>query len=164
MKWHKDLTCIGNLTKWINNNNIYGATTANPFVYNSILDFPDEDDPEYKNYGGSLQCPCWKNISTVKAVDNNGTTITSTQSQAQALYELVVDNYYFYKIKGQGLNNDNNENEHETSIDEKDFFEWGVMQFDRIILDECNSIKLGMTHDKDGAHDHMIHLKTLTKG
>lgn len=165
LKWHKDLSCISNLENWINENSIYGASSSNVFNYSNINDFPDFDDEDYQNHKGSLKIPCWNNISTVRyiAEDSGMTVESSTQSSAQALYELVVDDYYFYKIKGQGISGDNNENEHPPVVSESQYWQWGVRSFDSISLDDCSNIKLATLNSKAGSETpHQLFLKTLT--
>lgn len=146
MLWHSNISSIPKLTTWINSNKIYGATVSNPFVYSSVLDFPDEDDPQYKTYGGTTTVPAWKHIGA----NENG----------QEVYLLVADGYYFYKIKDNQINHDNNEGEYSLS-GEEDYFGWGEAIFDEIVLEPDCVLRLGSLFDKQSDNTHKLRLHQL---
>ena len=146
MMWHKSNTSINKLTKWINNNKIYGATAEKPFVYSSILDFPDDDDPQYIKYGGTSLVPAWKKIGT--------------NEYNEDIFLLVLDGYYFYKIKDNQVQHDNNEGEHGIE-GELDYFGWGELTFDNITLKADCAMKLGSLHNRDEENTHIIRLNKL---
>lgn len=146
MVYHNDVNSITSLTKWINDNHLYGFTVSNPFVYKSILDFPDEDDPQYKLYGGTTVVPAWKYIGS--------------NENEQEVYLLVVDGYYFYKIKDNQINHDNNEGEY-ALYGEEDYFNWGEKVFDNIILEPDCVMRIGNLSDKETDNTHMLRLHNL---
>lgn len=147
MKWHEDMTqIISDLTNWIQKNNLYGSTVSNPFKYSDILDFPDDDDPEYKAYNGTTTVPAWKHIGT--------------NELEQEVYLLVVEGYYFYKIKDNTIDHDDNEGEY-SLVGEEDYWGWGELIFDDIELKPDSAFRLGSLSDKQPNSTHSIRLHQL---
>ena len=116
--WHMYLSGKDKLKKWINDNHLYGATSTNPFEYTDIKDYPDEDDVEVKGLQ-PYPVPVWHFVEITPSRQNK--------------YELVVDGYYFYKIKDNQIAGDNNEGEHAIS-GEDDYWMWGEKYFDEIVV------------------------------
>lgn len=117
--WHASLYGVTRLEKWINDNQVYGATPTNKFVYTDIKDYPDEDDVEMRGYQSDYPVPVWKFVEVTES--------------GESKYELVVDGYYFYKIKDNKIEGDNNEGEHAEG-NEDDYWFWGEKYFDEIVV------------------------------
>lgn len=135
LKWHEELSVIPQLEKWINDNRIYGSNGN--FKYKDILDFPDEFDEDYKLYRGDYPIrSVWHNISTVDITKLQGT------------YELVADDYYFYKRKDSNVPEDNNAGELPVNDPAEMYWMWGEKNFDEITPNIDSTIKLGYLSDK----------------
>lgn len=128
--WHKYLSGVTKLENWVRANNYYGSTASNPFKYTDIKNYPDEDDIEVRGMQSDYPVPVWKFVEVT--------------SSGKSKYELVVDGYYFYKIKDNKIEGDNNEGEY--ALDgEKDYWLWGEKSFNEIVVHpdcvpKCNSL------------------------
>lgn len=136
LKWHEDLSLIPQLTKWINDNQIYGSDGTN-FTYTDIRDFPDTEDIDYQRCKTSYPSNAvWRNISS------------AGDGQTAGTYELVADGYFFYKRKDNSVTGDNNIGEYPLDDTLTNYWMWGQKNFTSITPNIDSTIKLGYLTDK----------------
>ena len=150
LKWHEDLTVIKALKGWINKYHLYGSDGTN-FEYTSILDFPDYDDADYIAHQNTYPINAvWRNISTVGTSSRQGT------------YELVADDYYFYKFKDNNITGDNNIGEGALTVEAEPYWQFGEKNFDSITPNVDATLKLGYLYDKNDDVETKIYATDLS--
>lgn len=115
--WHEDMETIEQLTKY------YTTKTGKTWTYTNILDYPDEDDDDFSVKKNST-LPCWKILTDSHFEANENETV----------YQLTIDDYYFYKVKDNLDNNDDNAGEHAINSEWTDWWLWGIKQFNELTM------------------------------
>ena len=157
--WHKDMSTIDALVK-------YKSTATKPFTYKNILDYPDWDDITPQQDGASYlvkntSVPCWKKIDDPDMNTKKG----------EEIYQLVIDGYYFYKVKDNTDSGDDNAGEHAINSESTDFWMWGQKQFNKLtmypdvvgIFAALSSRQTYLNEFNDGKKEDNPHLVWLKK-
>lgn len=129
--WHKDMNTIPAIEKWYHDN---GVTDME---YETILDYPDEDDPLWISHGNSL-LPHWKKIDAVIG------------GADESVYQLEINNWFFYKVKDNLHDDDDNSGEYAVNYQENEnqFWLWGQQSFETITLDDDGIAMVGGLYEK----------------
>lgn len=128
--WHKDMETVEQLSKF------YDDQGVTDFVYESIVDYPDEDDPKF-SVAKNPTLPCWKLL----------TDTTLEAEEGDKVYQLSIDDYFFYKVKDNSHTDYKdtfddqlayertlNAGEHALNSEQVDFWEWGQKKFNKLVM------------------------------
>lgn len=148
--WHNDMETIDLLTKY----------RGDKFTYKNILDYPDEDDSTF-NPAKHPDIPCWKKIDDSVLEANKGDNV----------YQLTINDYYFYKVKDNTDKGDANAGEHAMNSSDVDFWMWGQKQFNKLtmypdvvaIFAALSSRQPYLTEENDAQNKDNPHLVWLRK-
>lgn len=129
--YHMDMPTIALTERWYHDN---GNTNM---TYHDILDYPDEDDQFWKQHLNS-SIPHWKRIDA-----------NYNLSEGNTIYQLEIEDYFFYKIK-DSTHSANNTGEYARTFNENEnlYWLWGQKAFNTITLPEDACAMVGALYEK----------------